>query len=126
VLALVAAILAGLALLGVVGLGALVLGQDAMGDADWLDEESGAGPTMTGVLPSSHRVGTGLDGQGLVKAITPVIENDFGSVDSLTCPATGPVTQNVTTVCHAMIDDEEWAVVVFFEDPTGHFTLLPI
>ena len=31
--------------------------------------------------------------------------------------------KGVVSVCHGTVDDEDWAVVVFFEDNDGRYTL---
>jgi hypothetical protein len=49
-----------------------------------------------------------------------------GDVSDLRRPDTPSVAQNVTTVCHGMISGSAYAVVVFFEDASGRFTLLPV
>ena len=42
------------------------------------------------------------------------------------CPDTRKVGQGVVTVCHGQIEGDDWAVIVYFEDELGSFTLNPL
>jgi hypothetical protein len=44
----------------------------------------------------------------------------------MNCPDTAKVGQGVVTVCHGVVSSSEYAIVVYFEDKDGHFTLDPI
>jgi len=100
------------ALIGVIGLAVFVM-------------SSGGSYPLTGELDSAP-AGAPLLGPTLVSVITDVIEDDGGEVTGMKCPTTARVDQGVVTVCHGSIDDEDWAVVVYFESSAGRFTLQPI
>lgn len=83
-----------------------------------------AGP-LTGTVPSVT-AGSALSGEALASAVSVRIEDDGGQAEGMTCPETPKVEQGVVTVCHGQIDGEDWAVIVFFEDATGKYTLDPL
>ncbi|MBC9820726.1 hypothetical protein [Terrabacter sp. MAHUQ-38] len=110
-----------LALLGVV----VLLGIGLLSFSGGLGDEAGDMAPLTGTIPSTATLAP-LSGDDLADTVADLIRKDgAGSVD-MTCPATPQVLQNVTTVCHGQIDDGDWAVVVFFEDGNGSFTLMPV
>lgn len=115
-LAVVAVVLAALALVGVV-VTALWTGLGEGGDDDY-----GYGP-LTGQL--AVRDG-GVPGVDLAAAVRSEVEGDGGYVTRMNCPDTPRVAQNVTTVCHGVVDESDWAMVVFFEDTGGSYTVLPV
>jgi hypothetical protein len=87
------------------------------------DEDSGiASSTLTGHVLAAPPAAV-LPGSTLATVVTDVIEEDGAYVTEMRCPATPRVIQGVVTVCHGTIDDEDWAVVVFFENERGAFTL---
>ena len=67
-----------------------------------------------------------LRGADLADQVTKVMASNNWDVSDLRCPYTTSVAQNATTVCHGTIDSQAWAVVVFFEDHDGRFTLVPV
>jgi hypothetical protein len=69
--------------------------------------------------------GTTLPGADLASEVRQRIRDDGGDPSEMTCPDTPAVRQGVTTVCHGVIDEDDWAIVVFFEDSSGNYTLLP-
>ncbi|HSR25423.1 MAG TPA: DUF4333 domain-containing protein, partial [Candidatus Eisenbacteria bacterium] len=80
--------------------------------------------TLTGKLPAMT-AGAALAGKDLSAAVSARIQDDGGDVARMDCPDTPKVDQGVVTVCHGSISGETWAVVVYFEDTRGHFTLDP-
>ncbi|HEX8972052.1 DUF4333 domain-containing protein [Oryzihumus sp.] len=91
----------------------------------FLNGSSGPSGTLTGQVTLS-RTGGPLAGRDLSSTVGTVVAHDGGDVTGMRCPATPRVDQGVVTVCHGTISGETWAVVVFFEDPTGRFTLSPL
>jgi len=85
---------------------------------------SGSAGPLTGsvAVPAGGR----LSGDDLASSVRQRIQADGGSPSRMTCPDTTAVAQNVTTVCHGVIDDEDWAVLVFFESTAGAYTALPV
>lgn len=118
-LAITAVVLSAVALLGVliVGVGLLI----AMAPAD---EGAGAVP-LTGQLATSTH-GARVTGDTLAEAVSARITDDGGDVSRMDCPQTPKVGQGIVTVCHGVIDHGDWAVVVYFEDADGRFTLQPL
>lgn len=112
-LAVAALVMSIIALVCVVGMGALAV-------------LSGGGPgastPLTGTLPSGAKVAP-LSGADLSRTVTARIAEDGGTVDEMQCPATPKIGQGVVTVCHGTVDGADWAVVVYFEDAIGSFTL---
>jgi hypothetical protein len=82
----------------------------------------GPGETLTGQL-APLAAPPKLPGAALDQVVTDVINRSGGDASGMTCPDTPAVAQGVVTVCHGFIDDDGWAVVVFFEDAAGRFTL---
>jgi hypothetical protein len=111
-LSIVSLIVSVVALIGVAAVAVFTLG-------------SGGSYPLTGQLETAP-ASAPLSGPQLVEVLTDVIEEDGGEVTQLKCPATPRVDQGVVTVCHGSIDDEDWAIVVYFEDTQGRFTLQPI
>jgi len=118
-LAITALVLSLIALLGVVGVGVWVLGTVGPGSQD-----GSAGP-LTGQLAASPG-GASVTGATLASAVSARITQDGGDVSRMDCPPTPRVAQGVVTVCHGVVSSSDYAIVVYFEDPDGHFTLEPI
>ncbi len=120
VLPVVSLVIALMALVGVVAVG--------LGLAAFSGAESGGGSGSD--APLTGQLGTvpsgALRGADLAAEVTDVIADGWGDAADLRCPDTPAVGQDVTTVCHGTIGGEAWAVVVFFEDRDGRFTLLPV
>lgn len=114
--------LSGLALLGVVALGVVVLVAGGASLADRLDG-GGSAPAPTGSVEGQLLSGA-VSGTTLAQTATEVLERDGADVTKITCPATARVDTGLSTVCHGEVDGEDWAVIVFFEDSRGRFTLL--
>jgi uncharacterized protein DUF4333 len=110
-LAVTSLLLSLLALVAVVAIGALLF----LGGGD---------EPLTGQIPGVQ--GQSLPGPGLAAAVRGRIQADGGDVTAMTCPATPRVAQGVVTVCHGQIDGGAWAVVVYFEDASGTYTLAPL
>ncbi len=123
-LAITALVLSVIALLGVLASGVLVLGS-GMTAMSAPDGAGGSGWPLTGQL-SASTVGSPLTGDTLAEVISARLNQDFGDVSRMNCPATPKVGQGVVTVCRGVIDSMDYSVVVFFEDQDGHFTLLPV
>ena len=121
-LTIAAFVMSALALLGVVAIAALGL-LASLGPFGPGDGTGGTVP-LTGTLPSTTTLAP-LSGDDLQRGVSTRITQDGAGAVDMTCPQTRQVAQNVTTVCHGTIDGDEWAVVVFFEDADGAFTLLP-
>ncbi len=118
ILPIVSLVVSIIALIGVVGVaGWLVTSESGLFDG-------GAASTPTGQLIALPK-GAALPGPDLAIAVTQVLEEDDSEV-TMACPATPRVDQGVVTICHGTIDGDDWAVVVFFEDPGGHFILQPL
>ncbi|MGW0228624.1 DUF4333 domain-containing protein [Actinopolymorpha singaporensis] len=111
-LAIVSLVLSGIALIGVIALLVLFLG----GGPD------GGGP-LTGKLATSS---AGVRGADLEDVVTNRITDDGGDVEAMRCPDVASVAQGVVAVCHGSISGDDWAVIVYFEDAQGHYTLDPI
>lgn len=111
-------VLAAAALAGVLGVVVWLAAGGTPGGAG-----GGGWAPLTGQVAA--RGGT-LSGEDLATAVRQRIRDDGGSPTRMTCPDTARVAQNVTTVCHGVIDEDDWAVVVFFEDTSGNYTLLPV
>jgi hypothetical protein len=112
-LAIVSLVLSSLALLGVILALVLFLGGGGGG---------GGGP-LTGKLPTTT---AGVRGADLEDVVTKRISDDGGDVEAMRCPDVASVAQGVVAVCHGSISGDEWAVIVYFEDAQGHYTLDPI
>ncbi|WP_460628369.1 hypothetical protein [Intrasporangium mesophilum] len=116
-----------LAVIGVLllGLGFLDRGSFTPSMADSVSSQPDDASSMpvgplTGTVPVA--AGKSLPGDDLANAVEQRL--DDGSSDiTMDCPKTRKVAQGVVTVCHGQIDDEDWAVVVYFEDELGTFTL---
>lgn len=110
-LAVAAVVMAGLALLGVLGLGVAMLVGSEMGPSWTLQGE---------VQPVNGQTA----GDALERELRSLMEDDGSSVEKLTCPESAPVAQGEVAVCHGSVDDWDWTGVVHFEDDAGTFTLL--
>lgn len=91
-------------------------GPSGGGGSDW---------PLTGQLAASTAGGSVI-GDTLAEEISARLAQNYGDVSRMTCPHTSAIGPNVVTLCHGVIDSEDYAIVVFFEDRDGHFTLLPI
>lgn len=111
-------VLSALALVGVLAIAAWLVFTSPAGD-------SGRTEPLTGQLAKSPG-GAALTGADLSTTITARIDQDGGNVTEMTCPRTAAVRQGVMTVCHGVISDSPWAVVVYFETAAGRFTLEPV
>jgi hypothetical protein len=82
---------------------------------------------LTGQIASA-RPGSALPGAELSDAVRQRVEEDGGGgdVSGMACPQTPSVDQGIVTVCHGTISGAAWAVVVYFEDAQGRFTLNPL
>jgi hypothetical protein len=118
-LAITAVVLSALALLGVLAVALLVLVL-----AGTTDEDVAYGP-LTGQLPASTDGGL-VPGDTLAAAVSDRITQDGGDVSRMDCPETPKVGQGIVTVCHGVISLSDYAVVVYFEDKDGRFTLEPL
>jgi hypothetical protein len=67
-----------------------------------------------------------VTGDTLARAVSARITQDGGEVSRMDCPETPRVGQGIVTVCHGVISLSDYAVVVYFEDEDGHFTLEPL
>jgi len=118
-LAITAVVLSAMALLGV-----LVLAGWMLVATGPVDEGSSTGP-LTGQLSSSPGGGR-VSGDTLARSVSDRITSDGGDVTRMDCPETPESGQGVVTVCHGVISGSDYAIVVYFEDEDGHFTLEPI
>ncbi|NYH88710.1 DUF4333 domain-containing protein [Actinopolymorpha rutila] len=105
-------VLSSLALLGVIVMLVLFLGG---GPAD--------GGPLTGKLTTTT---AGVRGADLEDVVTNRITDDGGDVEAMRCPDVASVNQGVVAVCHGTISGDQWAVIVYFEDAQGHYTLVPV
>ena len=110
-LAVAAVVMAGLSLLGVLGLGVAMLVGSEMGPSWALQGE---------VQPVNGQTA----GDALERELRSLMQDDGSSVEKLTCPDSAPVAQGEVAVCHGSVDDWDWTGVVHFEDDAGTFTLL--
>lgn len=62
-------------------------------------------------------------GEKLAVEARRVLEGDWAQVDTMRCPDTAAVEQDVTTRCTGSVDGEQTRVLVTFEDDAGHFGL---
>lgn len=118
-LAITALVLSAVALLGVLAVAVGLM--FAMAPAD---DGFSSGP-LTGQLSTSTH-GGGVTGDTLAEAVGDRITQDGGDVSRMDCPETPKVGQGIVTVCHGVISMSDWAVVVYFEDEEGRFTLEPL
>jgi hypothetical protein len=118
-LAITAVVLSALALLGVLVVAVWVLVATSPAD-----DNTGTGP-LTGQLTASPDGGR-VTGDTLARAVSDRITQDGGEVSRMDCPETLKAGQGVVTVCHGVISSSDWAVIVYFEDKDGHFTLEPL
>lgn len=115
-LAIVSLVLSSLALIGVILMLVLFLGGGP-----------GDGGPLTGKLTGKLATTTaGLRGADLEDVVTNRITDDGGDVETMRCPDVASVAQGVVAVCHGSISGDQWAVIVYFEDAQGHYTLDPI
>ena len=100
-------------------LGVFVIGGDATGSG------TGSDVPLTGQL-STAPSGQPVTGATLAKDVTARINQDGGDVSRMDCPSTSRIGQGVVTVCHGTVSGSDYAVIVFFEDDSGRFTLNPV
>lgn len=117
VIAVISLIVSGLALLAVFGMGVFMFGGPAGPGGP-----AGTMAPLTGKVPSVSP-STSLLGERLSSEISVRLEDDGWIVDEVKCPTTPKVAQGVVSVCHATMDEGDWAVVVYFEDDQGTYTL---
>nr|WP_238344779.1 DUF4333 domain-containing protein [Actinopolymorpha cephalotaxi] len=108
-LAIVSLVLSSLALLGVIVLLVLFVGGGP-----------GGGGPLTGKLTTTT---AGVRGADLEDSVTNRITDDGGDVETMRCPDVASVVQGAVAVCHGSISGDDWAVIVYFEDAHGHYTL---
>jgi hypothetical protein len=118
-LAITALVLSAVALLAVVAVAFWVLIATAPAD------DTGTSGPLTGQLSASAGGGQ-VTGDTLARAVSARITQDGGEVSRMDCPETPRVGQGIVTVCHGVISLSDYAVVVYFEDEDGHFTLEPL
>ncbi len=118
-LAITAVVLSALALLGVLATAVWVLAVTGP-----TDDNTSTGP-LTGQLSASPGGGR-VTGDTLARTVGDRITQDGGEVSRMDCPDTPKAGQGVVTVCHGVISSSDWAVIVYFEDEDGHFTLEPL
>jgi hypothetical protein len=118
-LAITALVLSAVALLGVLAVAVWVLVATAPAD------QGGSTGPLTGQLSASTG-GSRATGDTLARAVSARITQDGGDVSRMDCPETPKVGQGVVTVCHGVISLSDYAIVVYFEDKDGHFTLEPL
>ena len=100
-----------------------------LGVVVWLAATGGPLGDGGGYAPLTGQVaprGGAVSGEDLAAVVRQRIRDDGGSPTRMNCPDTPTVAHSTTTVCHGVIDEDDWAVVVFFEDSSGNYTLLPI
>ncbi|UQX86968.1 hypothetical protein M6D93_11690 [Jatrophihabitans telluris] len=118
--------IAGLIVSIVALIGVLVIGVVVLATVPSRASSSGQGALvpLTGQL---NAVPSGaLSASALATAVRDRIAQDGGSVSRMDCPPTPKVAQNVVSVCHGSISGDDYAVLVFFEDAQGRFTLEPV
>jgi len=119
-LAIAALVLSAVALVGVLAVAVWVLAVTSPAD----EGGGGTGP-LTGQLSASAGGGP-VTGDTLASAVSARITQDGGDVSRMDCPKTPKVGQGIVTVCHGVIDLSDYAIVVYFEDQDGRFTLEPL
>ncbi len=120
-LAITSLVLSALALVGVIGVAVLVLVRTGANDAG----PAGSSGPLTGKLAALTSGGP-VAGTQLAHAVSARIDQDGGNVTLMNCPDTAKVGQGVVTVCHGVVSSSEYAIVVYFEDKDGGFTLGPL
>jgi hypothetical protein len=122
ILGVISLITSGLALLGVIGL----LTWTFAGPSAGLPPADEFGPPpapLTGQLPSAPN-GRQVSSEDLTDEIAQRLEDDGWVVAELACPQVTGLGPGTVSVCHGTMDDDsEWAVLVFFEDAKGTYTL---
>jgi hypothetical protein len=120
-LAITSLVLSALALLGVIAVAVLVMVRTDPNNAG----PAGSSGPLTGQLAASTSGGP-VAGTQLAHAVSTRINQDGGNVTLMNCPDTAKVGQGVVTVCHGVVGSSEYAIVVYFEDQDGRFTLGPL
>ena len=122
VLGIISLIASGLALLGVIGLATWVLaGQPGALPAGFPSDFGPPPAPLTGQLQVA--AGGQASAADLTEEIRERLEEDGWLVEDMQCPQVSGVGQGTVSVCHSTMDDGEWAVIVFFEDAKGTYTL---
>jgi hypothetical protein len=116
-------IVSSLALVGVIILGVVIAATAATFDLGDTGGTGGMVP-LTGQLASAPA--GALAGADLADTVQRRITQDGGDVSRMDCPETSHVVQGVVTVCHGSVSGSDYAVIVFFEDAQGRFTLEPV
>lgn len=119
ILGVISLVVSGLALLGVLGLTVWAFGD---GHAGLPMEDMAPPPPLTGQLAPAGS-GDAVSSDDLTAEITERMEQDGAWVEDMRCPGVPRVAQGVVSVCHSTMDDAEWAIIVFFEDSEGSYTL---
>ena len=112
-------VLATTALLGMLGMVVWLVGSG--GDLGGGDD--GSTSPLRGTVPVA--VSGAVSGPALAEEVRRRIREDGGDPTQLSCPDTARVAQGITTVCHGVIDSEDWNLAVFFESAAGAYSLLP-
>lgn len=120
VLGIISLIASSLALLGVIGLFAWTFTSSPMGLPP---DDFGPPPApLTGQLSSVPNGGQ-VTAADLTGEIADRLEKDGWLVEDMRCPQVTGLAQGTVSVCHATLDDGDWAVIIFFEDSKGTYTL---
>lgn len=123
VLGIISLIASGLALLGVIGLATWVLAGQPGALPAGVPSDFGPPPApLTGQL-SEVPNGRQVAAADLTAEIRERLEEDGWLVEDMRCPQVTGLAQGTVSVCHSTMDDGEWAVIVFFEDAKGTYTL---
>ncbi len=124
VLGVISLIASSLALLGVIGLFVWTFTGGAANLPPGLPSEDFGPPPapLTGQL-SEVPNGRQIAAEDLTGEITDRLEEDGWIVEDMRCPQVSGLGQGTVSVCHASLDDGDWAVLVFFEDSKGTYTL---
>ncbi|MGN6300472.1 MAG: DUF4333 domain-containing protein [Angustibacter sp.] len=113
VLAIVALVVAGLALLVAVGTLVFALAMSGFFDSSY---------TLTGTAPQVVD-GQPYSGALLATEVERVLRDDGSDVGPLTCPDTPRVDSDATTTCSGEVDGWQERLTVDFQDGEGHFVL---
>lgn len=113
VVAIIALVAAGLALL--VAVGTLVFVIAASGAFDSSYDLTGTAPQVVDGQPYS--------GARLAAELERVLTDDGSDVGTLTCPETASIDSDASTVCSGDVDGWQERLTVDFQDGEGHFVL---
>lgn len=120
-MAIAALVLSILALLGTVGTGVLILVVGVLASGGPVGGTDGY--TLLGTA-GGVVAGQSYPGSDLADEVQRVLENDYATVDEMTCPDTAVADAGSETFCHGVIDGTDGSVVVTFTDSRGHFELV--